>query len=194
MPAITRKARLLLVLLLATACVTGRAWAASRVPIIYQSPALAALHEQESRRQELLNVLLSQEMKDHLTNFEAKHNERYRWEYYTACLAKGVHVDQANHYFATHQDIGNALPEWQQIELTRTYLAFRTGQLSDAARRNIERILKMYKSKLDDPGVGADVFAPYENPGSQEEFGHGARKRLPECFSDAVQERAVLQG
>jgi len=121
---------------------------------IVPTPPSPAAPDQEARRRQLLDVLLSQQMKDHLTNFETQHNERYRWEYHTACLARGVNLGEANNYFATHRDIGAALPEWQQMELTRTYLAFRNRGLSDAARRNIERFLKKYKRHLDDPEAG----------------------------------------
>jgi hypothetical protein len=111
--------------------------------------------EFQTRRENLLDVLTSPEMAKGSYNSgswvnEAHYSNRTSWQYYTACMARGINLDEANKYFATADEIEAA--EWNTLCYIRTYLHFRDTVLSETAASRLLGVLREYKEKnMDDP-------------------------------------------
>ncbi|MHC4402220.1 MAG: hypothetical protein ACYTG0_21340 [Planctomycetota bacterium] len=124
----------------ASACILGAwtwqasGWAASDDPL----DAEAAF---QSRRQRLLELLTSPEMLRGDVD-SGGYSYRRRWQYYHACLAKGVRLDEANDYFATSDEI--VADEWPVLVQLRTYFAFKDTVLSEAARKHLAEAMIDY--------------------------------------------------
>ncbi len=110
----------------------------------------------QARRQKLLDVLTSPEMTKGSYNLESMVNDihysnRVRWQYYTACMTRGIKLDEANNYFATSDDIEAA--EWNTLCYIRTYFQFKDNVLSEAAAKRLLGAIGEYKERaMDGPG------------------------------------------
>jgi len=102
----------------------------------------------DERRDGLLNVLTDKEMLE-LNPADKKYSYRVRWQYYHACLAKGIRIAEANRYFGESDEI--VADEWPVLIYVRTYFRFKDTLLSPGARGHLRKILRQYKDKLDHP-------------------------------------------
>ena len=109
----------------------------------------------EARRQKLLDVLTSPGMANGSYNVEhradeAHYSNRSRWQHYTACMTRGIKLDEVNDYFANSDEIEAA--EWHTLCYIRTYFQFKDKVLSKAAAQRLLDVIKEYKEKaMDDP-------------------------------------------
>jgi hypothetical protein len=111
---------------------------------------------------------------------------RRRWQYYNACLALGVKLTEANHYFAESDEI--VPDEWPVLVFIRTYFAFKDSVLSSAARKRLADVLKVYKGRFDSPeNTRIEVYGTNGNHSVvafsmylllDQEFGNGPKHEL----------------
>ena len=96
----------------------------------------------ETRRAQLLEMLTSPKM---LAGDIDSGDYSYRrgWQYYNACLARGVRLAEANRYFAESDDL--AAEEWPVLMYIRTYFAFKDTTLSPKARERLAAVMLDYK-------------------------------------------------
>ena len=107
----------------------------------------------QDRRGKLLDVLTSEQMAQGSYNSDAvaddsRYSNRVRWQYYTACMAKGIHLEEANDYFETSDEI--EATEWNTLCYIRTYYQFKDSVLSEAAAGRLRDVLREYKDKTMD--------------------------------------------
>ena len=100
------------------------------------------------RRDKLLDVLTDRKMLE-LNPSDKKYSYRVRWQYYHACLAKGIRIAEANRYFVTSEEI--VADEWPVLIYIRTYFRFKDTLLGPDARRHLRKVLRQYKDKFDHP-------------------------------------------
>jgi hypothetical protein len=96
----------------------------------------------EHRRSRLLEMLTAK------TSYEGDidsgdYGYRRRWQYYNACLARGIRLEQANRYFAESKEV--QAEEWHVLLYLRTYFAFKDTVLREPARKRLEKIILDYK-------------------------------------------------
>jgi len=139
----------------------------------------------ERRRARLLAVLTSPKMlKGDIDS--RSYSYRRRWQYYHACLARGIRLAEANRYFAESHEI--VPEEWPVLMYIRTYFAFKDSALSPAARKRLADVLKTYKSRFDRPenrrieGYGTNgnhsIVAFSMNLLLNQEFGSGSKHHI----------------
>ena len=102
----------------------------------------------ETRRARLLSMLTSPDMLGGDID-SGGYSYRRRWQYYNACLARGIKLAEANRYFAESDEI--VPDEWPVLLFIRTYFAFKNRVLSPAAGERLAEVLKNYKSRFDNP-------------------------------------------
>lgn len=108
------------------------------------------------RRKKLLDVLTSPEMAKGSYNSDSMVNDihysnRVRWQYYTACMVRGINLDEANNYFANSDEIEAV--EWNTLCYIRTYFQFRNTVLTKKAAGRLLSVIAEYKEKrMDGPG------------------------------------------
>ncbi|MBN1673416.1 MAG: hypothetical protein JXR37_20390 [Kiritimatiellae bacterium] len=111
----------------------------------------------EARREKLLDLLLELGGQKSINDgdpHQAQHrySNRIRWQRYMACLARGVHLDEANAYFETSPDI--VPEEWHTMCYLRTYLQFKDGVLSPRAAARLADTLAAYReNRFHAPGA-----------------------------------------
>ena len=72
----------------------------------------------DARREKLLDVLTSPEMAQGSYNSDdwandVHYSNRVSWQYYNACMARGIKLDEANDYFVNSDDIEAV--EWNTL-------------------------------------------------------------------------------
>ncbi|MFC1714601.1 hypothetical protein ACFL6S_13120 [Candidatus Poribacteria bacterium] len=107
----------------------------------------------EARREKLLDVLTSPEMAKGSYNSgswvnDAHYSNRVSWQYYTACMARGIKLDEANDYFANSNEIEAV--EWNTLCYIRTYFQFKDTVLSKPAADRLLKTIQEYKEKAMD--------------------------------------------
>ncbi len=96
----------------------------------------------ESRRARLLDMLTSPRMlKGDIDS--GGYSYRRQWQYYNACLARGIRLAEANRYFAESEDL--AAEEWPVLMYIRTYFAFKDTTLGPEARERLAAVMLDYK-------------------------------------------------
>ena len=96
----------------------------------------------ESRRAKLLEMLTSPKML--IGDIDSGgYSYRRAWQYYNACLARGIRLAEANRYFAESDDL--AADEWPVLMYIRTYFAFKDTALSPKARERLAEVMLDYK-------------------------------------------------
>ena len=110
--------------------------------------ALADDDSFEARRARLLDMLTSPKMLDGDID-SGSYSYRRRWQYYNACLARGIKLAEANRYFVESDEI--VPDEWPVLLYIRTYFAFKDSVLGLAARNRLADALKQYKKRFDSP-------------------------------------------
>ena len=68
---------------------------------------------------------------------------RRQWQYYNACLARGIRLAEANRYFAESDDL--SADEWPVLMYIRTYFAFKDTTLGPKARERLASVMLAYK-------------------------------------------------
>ena len=97
----------------------------------------------EGRRSKLLEVLSSPELLKMNDFSGTTYSPRRQWQYYHACLARGIRLQEANEYFAHSNDI--EADEWPVLTYLRTYLKFKDTLLKRPARTRFEGIFREYR-------------------------------------------------
>jgi len=100
------------------------------------------------RREKLLDRLTDKKILE-LNPSDKRYSYRVRWQYYHACLAKGIRIAEANRYFANSKEI--IADEWPVLIYIRTYFRFKDTLLDPDARRHLRKVLRQYKDKFDHP-------------------------------------------
>ncbi|MCP5109732.1 MAG: hypothetical protein GY953_02730, partial [bacterium] len=95
----------------------------------------------EARREKLLEILTDPRMVSE-DQFSGGYNYRRAWQHYTAHLARGTNLAQANEYFATSEEIKPG--EWPALAYVRTYIKFRDTRLSRPAGERLRGVLEEY--------------------------------------------------
>jgi len=109
----------------------------------------------EIRREKLIDVLISPEMAQGSYNSDSSVNDihysnRVSWQHYTACMARGIKLDEANDYFANSSEIEAV--EWNTLCYIRTYFHFKDTVLSKPAAERLLNVIREYKQKrMDNP-------------------------------------------
>lgn len=147
------------------------------------------------RREKLLDMLTDKKMLK-LNPSDKRYSYRVRWQYYHACLAKGIHVAEANRYFAKSKEI--IADEWPVLIYIRTYFRFKDTLLSSNARQRLRKVLREYKDKFDHPkSKSPERYGVYGNHSIvafsaylllDQEFGRGPKHEIVrKKFIDWVQ-------
>jgi hypothetical protein len=96
----------------------------------------------EARRAKLLEMLTSPKM---LAGDIDSGGYSYRrgWQYYNACLARGIKLAEVNQYFAESDDL--VAEEWHVLMYIRTYFTFKDTALSPKACEQLTAVMLDYK-------------------------------------------------
>jgi hypothetical protein len=104
--------------------------------------AASAAGDFETRRAILLDMLTSPKMLGGDID-SGGYSYRRQWQYYNACLARGIRLAEANRYFAESDDL--AAEEWPVLMYIRTYFAFKDTTLGPKARKRLAAVMLDYK-------------------------------------------------
>ena len=127
---------------------------------LWVAPHSARADRFETRRDSLLELLTELRMLTEQQNSEvASYAYRRRWQYYHACLARGIRLKAANRYFAESDDI--VADEWPVLLFLRTYFTFKDSSLSDSARQRLADVLLEYKKNS--PRSNVEAFGTNGN-------------------------------
>ena len=118
-----------------------RHWAIALYILLCLTNPLTA-EDFDTRRAKLLEMLTSPKML--VGDIDSGgYSYRRRWQYYNACLARGIKLTEANRYFVESDDL--AADEWPVLMYIRTYFAFKDTTLSQKARKRLAAVMLDYK-------------------------------------------------